>query len=292
MKETIYADFNKDTMFFLYETEHNLGRSPELYSKVKQFLNLTKNKSDAEAVVVIGGDGSLLDVVRDVSLNGLPVLPINGGTVGKNLIDLKPEEIESFIKDYLFQGKCVRLKFPKLVAEIIDDKGNEHLVSAFNDIWVDRQDSLSIRYDLSVIDDDIEGEIGFLSDSPISGDGVLFSTPMGSTGYSRLLSETVLPLHRNTMLVNPMNCMVQKSKRIVHSFGVESDQAIHVTFQDIDFRKNRLAVEGTYLRDSNDNYINVKELKIHLKKKSNNYLEIIARRKKDVIKKQMDFIAR
>jgi NAD kinase len=291
MKEKNFANFNKNTLFYIYKTNHNYDRNSNLYESVIRLVQATDDKTKAEAVIVIGGDGSLLDVVRDESLKGLPVLPINGGTVGKNLIDIAPEEIDAFILEYLFKGKCVILKFPKLVAEIKDEYGNLFSFSAFNDIWVDRQESLSVRYELAIEDKSFENEIQFISDSPISGDGILFATPMGSTGYSRLLSETVLPLHKNTMMVNPMNCMVLKSKRIVHSFAAAKDQFIHVRFKDIDFRKNRIAVEGVYLT-KNGNYINVREMKIFLNTDGQEYLEIIARKKEDFIKKQMDFIAR
>ena len=148
-----------------------------------------------------------------------------------------------------------------------------------------------MRYELAIQDEAFDQEIEFISDSFISGDGVLFATPMGSTGYSRLLSETVLPLHKNTMMVNPMNCMVLASKRIVHSFAAAKDQKIHISFKDIDFRKNRLAVEGVYLTNDGE-YINVKELTIHLESEGKEYLEIIARKKEDFVKKQMAFIAR
>ena len=107
MREKNYAKLNKDSLFYIYKTSHNYDRNTELYDSVINLVKSTEDKSKAEAVIVIGGDGSLLDVVRDESLKGLPVLPINGGTVGKNLIDVAPEEIGGFITNYLLEGKCI-----------------------------------------------------------------------------------------------------------------------------------------------------------------------------------------
>lgn len=291
MKENNFANFNENTLFYIYKTNHNYDRNSKLYDSVMRLVKVTDDKTNAEAVIVIGGDGSLLDVVRDKSLKGLPVLPINGGTVGKNLIDISIDEIDEFILDFLLKGKCIILKFPKLSAKVIDEDGKSFSFSAFNDIWVDRQDSLSVRYDLAIEDSSFENEIQCISDSIISGDGVLFATPMGSTGYSSALSETVLPLHKDTMMINPMSSKVLNTKRKVHSFAASKEQIIHVTFKDIDFRKTRIAVEGVYVTNDNK-YINVRDLKISLNSNNKDYLEIIARSKEDFIRKQMDFIAR
>lgn len=286
MKET---NFNiKNIKCFLFKDPYNEGRSKELFSAVEKSFEITTKINEADAVIVIGGDGTLLKVARDPILNKLPILALNGGTVGKNLIDINPEELPE-VASKINLGECKLLEFPVIEAKIKDTTGNTHTHYAFNDIFIDRYLAHSVKYIAQV--NTIDEETVEITDSPISGDGILVSTPVGSTGYARVISDIILPLHDKSMLICPKASMVLENKKKLHGFAIAHDQSLDVKFLDIDFRPARIAVDGIYLQDAKGNFIFAESANFKMCNDENT-IKLISPSKNNFVRKQMDFIAR
>lgn len=130
-------------------------------------LNSLCNKVDF--LVSVGGDGTLLSVVRRSFRHNIPILGINLGTLGF-LTDINMDELENFLSN--FKKDNYRIDNRMMI------EGNLNLNSfvAFNDIVISRK---SISSMIS-IDAKIDGK----PFNSYYGDGVIISTPTGSTAYN------------------------------------------------------------------------------------------------------------
>lgn len=285
MIEKVYQD-NIST-FYLFQDKYNQSRSKELFDAVQEHFNITSDINEANAVIVIGGDGTLLKVTRNPELNKLPILALNGGTVGKNLIDITPEKIPALALS-IRNKDCKFLEFPMINVEAHDENGLKHEFIAFNDVFIDRYHAHTVKYQATI---NIRQEQLEITDSPISGDGILISTPVGSTGYARVISEVILPLHQSTLLVCPMASMVLADKRKLHGFALAEHESLDVNFIDTDFRPARIAIDGVYIKNSDNEHLFVERANFKIANKENK-ITLIALSENDFIKKQMNFIAR
>jgi NAD+ kinase len=124
--------------------------------------------ADPDAVVAIGGDGTILLCVQQMKVQH-PLIGINRGEVGF-LADLEPEEALSFLKK-------LRPGFPVERRMRIDLSINgEPLGTALNEaVIVTSRPAKMLRF--SVMVDGVRAE-------QFRGDGLLISTPTGSTAYA------------------------------------------------------------------------------------------------------------
>ncbi len=129
---------------------------------------------DADCVIALGGDGTLLQASRDLVDTSLPLLGVNMGTLGylaeiehtglKDALDRLIDDDFSIEERMMLQG-TVRQSSKRIMDDI-----------ALNDIVISR------RGKLRVVDFNIYVDDAFLCS--YRADGIIVSTPTGSTGYS------------------------------------------------------------------------------------------------------------
>ncbi len=134
---------------------------------------LTDNyiSNNADLVIAIGGDGTLLSSARKFGCRGIPILGVNLGTLGF-LTDVPPEELTFSIQKIL-QGK-----FDKEERFFLESRLNKEKEKnlALNEIVIhSRKVAQLIEYELF-----IDGEFVYRQRA----DGIIVSTPTGSTAYS------------------------------------------------------------------------------------------------------------
>ncbi len=127
-----------------------------------------------DLAIVIGGDGSLLKTSRLIANHGIPAIGINGGNLGF-LADIKPQDIIDVLTPIL-DGQYYEEQRVMLNASIVQDKNHiqDHL--ALNDVVMHHGDIARLIEFQIYIDDQ------FVVDQ--RADGVITSTPTGSTGYA------------------------------------------------------------------------------------------------------------
>lgn len=136
---------------------------------------------NSDFLVTIGGDGTLISAVRRSYRYQLPVLGIHAGKLGF-LADLDLAELESFVEK-MIEGEYRIDKRAILQATIVTQKGiNE--VFAFNDIVLTRPSIAKMIH--------IETYVDGQSFNTYYGDGVVVSTPTGSTAYNLSAGGPVL----------------------------------------------------------------------------------------------------
>lgn len=122
-----------------------------------------------DLILVLGGDGSILRALAREAGSGAPVIGINYGRVGF-LASIERETLERDLRRAL-QGEYVVLGLPSLKAEWADGE-----VEAVNDLAIFRGGESRIA-DLTYA---VDGEVV----ATVRCDGVVMSTPVGSTAYN------------------------------------------------------------------------------------------------------------
>lgn len=124
---------------------------------------------DADLCIVLGGDGTILHGLRAYARTGVPVYGVNFGEVGF-LATIDPDDIATGLRK-AFQSDYEVLSLPGIEAQ---SGGGVWL--AMNDVSFHRQQGLRVA-DLAV-------EVGEEEVGRVRCDGLVVSTPAGSTGYN------------------------------------------------------------------------------------------------------------
>ena len=159
----------------------------------------------ADLVVVVGGDGSILGVARDVADAGVPVLGVNRGGLGF-LADISPAQIKTKLEAVLRGEYAIDQRF---LLEAAAQRAGEPLnaaAAALNDVVV-HAGSMSRMMDFDLFVDD---EFVYRQRS----DGLIVSTPTGSTAYAlsaggpimhpRLDAVVIVPMFPHTLTSRPL----------------------------------------------------------------------------------------
>lgn len=137
---------------------------------------------DADALLAVGGDGFMLETVRNIARPGLPIIGLNAGHRGFLLNDVElPALIEHIGRGLPFDVHLLPLL--EVVADVRLPGGSEKRIEtfAFNDAWVERSSRQTAWVRVSV-DGEYRHEIPRLAC-----DAALVSTPAGSTAYARAM---------------------------------------------------------------------------------------------------------
>ena len=129
---------------------------------------------DIECIIVLGGDGTLLQAARDVVHRGIPLLGINLGHLGF-LAEVDTNSLEASL-DKLLQDDFVQEERMMLTGTVYRKEKVIGRDIALNDIVICRQGPLRVVQLKSFVNNE------FLNS--YHADGIIISTPTGSTGYS------------------------------------------------------------------------------------------------------------
>ncbi|MGD9971061.1 MAG: NAD(+)/NADH kinase [Sulfuricurvum sp.] len=136
---------------------------------------------NCDFLVTIGGDGTLISAVRRSYGFQLPVLGIHAGKLGF-LADVDSSELENFV-DKMLEGDY-RIDQRAMLQATISGKNGQNDIIAFNDIVLTRPSIAKMIH--------IETFVDGRSFNTYYGDGVVISTPTGSTAYNLSAGGPVL----------------------------------------------------------------------------------------------------
>lgn len=140
-------------------------------------------------LISVGGDGTLLSVVRKSFKYDKPVLGINLGTLGF-LTDINMDELSNFIKD--FKRDIYKIDNRMMVEGSV----NLNKFVAFNDIVISRKSISSMIK--------IAAKIDGKPFNTYFGDGVIISTPTGSTAYNLSVGGPIVYPLTEAFIVTPV----------------------------------------------------------------------------------------
>jgi NAD+ kinase len=137
-------------------------------------LALTQMGGKVDLAIVLGGDGTLLDVARTLAPFAIPLVGVNQGRLGF-LTDISIDTMQRTISGML-RGEFVTEKRMLLSAAILREEKHVFDSLAFNDVVMHRGNNSSmIEFEVS-----IDGEYLYNQRA----DGLIVTTPTGSTAYA------------------------------------------------------------------------------------------------------------
>jgi len=169
-----------------------------------------------DLIIAIGGDGTFLAATRAIVDFNIPLVGINLGRLGF-LVDISPSEIQYKLNDIL-QGKFVDENRYLLQAKIIRDNKVIHQETAVNEVVVHRWITPSMIEIVTHID-------GVYLNSQRS-DGLIISTPTGSTAYSLSAGGPIIHPSLNALILVPLNPHTLSNRPIV----IDDSSEIEISF--------------------------------------------------------------
>lgn len=148
---------------------------------------------DAEAVIVLGGDGHMLQVLHRLheDRRDIPAYGMNRGTIGFLMNGWQPGELLS----RLSRAKAFQVR--PLVATITTVGGQSFTLPAINEVSLLRETRQAAKLEISVNGRAVIPELIC--------DGILVSTPAGSTAYNLSANGPILPLDSSLLALTPIS---------------------------------------------------------------------------------------
>ncbi len=149
------------------------------------------DRSEAKALVVLGGDGFMLETLRSARDHPLPLYGMNRGTVGFLMNEYEPEGLA----ERLAAAAPARLRPLQMCAWDVDGKAHRDL--AFNEVSLLRESRQAAKVRISV-----DGRVRL---EELICDGILVATPAGSTAYNLSAHGPIVPIGANVLCLTPIS---------------------------------------------------------------------------------------
>lgn len=146
---------------------------------------------DADVILALGGDGLMLHALHTFLEMGKPIFGLNCGTVGFLMNQLGDDELVARVM------KAEETIVYPLEMRATTADGDSHKMLAFNEVSVIRYSHQTANLRLSIN--------GIERISNLMCDGILVSTPMGSTAYNLSAHGPIIPLGSNVLALTPVS---------------------------------------------------------------------------------------
>jgi len=147
-----------------------------------QVMTLDEMGNSIDLAIVLGGDGTMLNIGRTLSLSDVPLVGVNQGRLGF-LTDLTLDNMQESIEEML-DGKYIIEKRLLLAAQVLRNDVEVYSGRAFNEVVVHRNNiSSMMEFEVRV-----DGEYLYNQRA----DGLIVSTPTGSTAYGMSAGGPIL----------------------------------------------------------------------------------------------------
>lgn len=185
-----------DRRICIYSNNTDQSRSTEeLLRKCFEKEGITAEivpSDKTDLLVVIGGDGSMLDAIHKFDFPTFPVIGINTGHLGF-FQELAAHQVGMFIERYE-AGKFNIQESSVVEAEVFLD-GRQEKLKGLNEIVIRGTQSYSTHLNISIGDSFIEN---------FSGDGILVATSSGSTAYNYSVGGAIVDPRLDVLQVTPI----------------------------------------------------------------------------------------
>ena len=188
----------------------------EQKARSNHYTDVEKIPKEVECIIVIGGDGTLLQAARDVVNRQIPLLGINMGTLGY-LAEIDRSSIDGALnhlmldeytieKRMMLNGKVYHKE--ELIAEDV----------ALNDIVIGRDGPLHVTR----FHNYVNGE--FLNS--YTADGIIIATATGSTGYSLSAGGPIVSPETNILIMTPVAPHTLNTRSVI--FPAEDEITVEI----------------------------------------------------------------
>lgn len=213
-------------------------------------FDLGSNLKNLDAFISLGGDGTLLDSITYIGKNEIPIMGINTGRMGF-LATIGRDETEKAI-EHLFSG-TYQTDSRTVISLESDKKLFDGLNFSLNDFTIIKKDTSSMINVHVFVDNELLNSYW--------SDGIIVSTPTGSTGYSLSCGGPLLYPRSESFVITPVSPHNLTARPIVVSDDSE------ITFH-IEGRSKKFLISLDSRVESIDGSVNLKvkkaKFKVHL----------------------------
>ncbi|MGI9236852.1 MAG: NAD(+) kinase [Woeseiaceae bacterium] len=186
--------------------------------------------NNADLVIAIGGDGTMLYASRLARESETPILGINRGRLGF-LSDITPDEMISSV-DQVLLGEYTRDARMLLEARLIKENGEETIAFALNDVVLKRRETGRMV--------DFSTQVDGTFVNTHSGDGLIVATPTGSTAYSLSCGGPIISPQLDAVVVVPVCPHTLTDRPLV----IPADRSIEVLLREREETTASITVDG------------------------------------------------
>ncbi len=233
-------------------------------------LNAEKIYSDSDIIIAVGGDGTIIHTAKNAAIHSKPVLGVNSGRIGY-IAGLEANELDLLEKlvagDYHIENR--------MMLESWVSSNPSHHYYCLNDVIISK-DAMDFAFDISMRNNSQE----FMT---IRADGLIVSTPTGSTAYAMSAGGPVTDPSIESIITVPICPIALYSRGIVMS----ADANLEVSVKTRDGGKVFVTFDGR------DGFAVQPNDVIHIKKADNIVTKLIKIKNDsfyDVLKNKMSSI--
>jgi NAD+ kinase len=193
----IFVFFHKNKVEMVIESNflNILNEKKIIEKEYKTFSSHTELNDSFDMLISIGGDGTILRAATLVRDSGVPILGINAGRLGF-LATVQKDNIAKFMQ-FIIDKKYTTSK--RTLLSLCCSNGNaeiEDINFAMNEICVSRKDTTSMITIETYLNDEYLNSYW--------ADGLIISTPTGSTGYSMSCGGPILTPDVKSLVITPI----------------------------------------------------------------------------------------
>ena len=173
--------------FFLASNNADAQKKKE--NLEKKFGN--NSTDNADVIVVLGGDGFMLEAIKNQMEKSLPLFGLNYGSVGFLMNAVNDEDLIQRLNS----SQSIKISPLSMTANTAD--GSTHEAIAINEVSLLRETHQAAKIKIS-IDSNVRLD-------ELVCDGVLLSTPSGSTAYNLSAHGPILPINADVLALTPIS---------------------------------------------------------------------------------------
>ena len=176
------------------EIKYFLDNNSSILLDNKSSTNIDEMKSKCDIAFIIGGDGTLLRSAQYLSTANIPICGINRGRLGF-LVDISPDHIEENLESILSDNYSVDERI-SLIGTVIRNGQEISKNISFNDVVIHSKDAVR----MIEMDTMLDGKKLYT----VNADGLVVSTPTGSTAYSLSCGGPILQPSMEALVMVPI----------------------------------------------------------------------------------------
>ncbi len=206
-----------------------------------------KYNNEAELNICVGGDGAFLRAVHRNKFPSIPFIGINTGHLGF-FQEILPENIDEFVDHYISGNYLVEEML--LVDAQIQTKNKTYNLTGVNEIVIKAVKSKVIHLEVNIDGNHLQR---------FSGDGIIVSTPSGSTAYNFSSGGCIIYPSLNTLQITPLSPISSKAYRSLPNSAVIPGDLIISIKPEFRYTNSTLLVnDGMEFKYDNISNINLK----------------------------------
>lgn len=211
-----------------------------LTEKYKNIIDLKKEKREVDLIIVLGGDGFMLHSLHQYMHLNVPFYGMNSGTIGFLMNNFKEDNLLERIE----RAELFNIHPLKMTITLNNNKKFTSL--AINEVYLFRQTNQAAKIKISV-----DGSVRL---AELIGDGIIVSTPAGSSAYNFSAGGPIIPINSKILSMTPLSAFRPRRWR-----GALLPHTVKINFEILDHFKRPVSAVADFNEFRNIVSVDVEE---------------------------------